>query len=204
MDLLAEKSFENIGLSEISESAGLTLAEMRDEFASKMEILAAQIKAIDRAVLADTDQEAMAEESPRDRLFDVLMRRIDALTPYKAALRSLMRSAARNPGLALALNSLAVRSQQWMLTAAGIPAAGPKGMLRAQGLALMYAGVVRTFVNDEDDDNERAMAALDRAVSSGERWSGILDDLCRLVPTRGRRRRSRHRRYREDDEATAA
>jgi AcrR family transcriptional regulator len=203
MALLEEKPFEEIGLSEIAQEAGLSLAEMRDVFPSKMAILAAQIKAIDRAVLSGTDEAAMSEESPRDRLFDVLMRRIDALSPHKEALRSLMRSAARNPGLALALNGLAVRSQQWMLTAAGIPSAGPRGMIRAQGLALLYAGVVRTFVNDEDDDSERTMAALDRALSSGERWAGIFDDLYRLVPKPGRRRRSR-RHYREDDEATAA
>ena len=43
----------------------------------------------------------------------------------------------------------------------------------------MFAGVVRTFVHD-DDDNSRTMAALDRAMESGQRWSGILDDICRL------------------------
>ena len=74
-------------------------------------------------------------------------------------------------------------------------------MIRAQGLALMFAGVVRTFVDDEDDDNARTMAALDRALASGERWSGLLDDLCRLAPRPGRRRR---RRMREDDEVAAA
>ena len=62
----------------------------------------------------------MAEEPPRERLFDVLMRRLEALAPYKDAVRSLMRSARRNPGLALALNGMALRSQRWMLTAAGI------------------------------------------------------------------------------------
>jgi hypothetical protein len=143
----------------------------------------------------------MADEPARDRLFDVLMRRLDAMTPHKTALRSLMRSAARHPGLALALNGLAVRSQQWMLTAAGISAAGPKGMLRAQGLALMFAGVVRTFLEDEDDDNARTMAALDQALTSGQRWSGLLDDLCRLAPRLGRRRR---RRSGAEDEAAAA
>ena len=200
MDLLAEKPFEQIGLAELAEAAGVSLADFREEFDSKLSVLAAHIKASDRAVLAGTT-EAMAEESPRDRLFDVLMRRLDTMAPHKDALRSLMRSASRNPGLALALNGLAVRSQQWMLTAAGISAAGPKGMIRAQGLALMFAGVVRTFVNDEDDDNAKTMASLDRALSSGERWSGILDDLCRLAPRPGRRRR---RRMREDDEAAAA
>ena len=73
-------------------------------------------------------------------------------------------------------------------------------MLRAQGLALMFAGVVRTFV-DDDDDNSRTMAALDRALESGQRWSGILDDVCRLVPRPGRRRR---RRTRYDDDMEAA
>jgi len=179
MALLEEKPFEEIGLSEIAQEAGLSLAEMRDVFPSKMAILAAQIKAIDRAVLSGTDEAAMSEESPRDRLFDVLMRRIDALSPHKEALRSLMRSAARNPGLALALNGLAVRSQQWMLTAAGIPASGPKGMLRSQGLALLFANVLRTWV-DDDDDNTLTLAALDRELARGQRFAGLLDDLCRI------------------------
>ena len=144
----------------------------------------------------------MAEESPRDRLFDVLMRRLDAMAPHKAALRSLMHSATRNPGLALALNGLAVRSQQWMLTAAGISAAGPKGMMRAQGLALMFAGVVRTFVDDDDDDNARTMAALDRALASGQRWSGIPR---RSVPAGAAARpTAAPRACASDDEAAAA
>ena len=67
----------------------------------------------------------MAEEPARERLFDVLMRRLEALAPYKEAVHSLLRSARRNPGLALALNAMAVRSQQWMLEAAGIGAARP-------------------------------------------------------------------------------
>jgi len=200
MDLLAEKRFEDIDLAEIAAAADVTLADLREEFDGKLSILSAHLKQIDRAVLAGGSEE-MAEESPRERLFDVLMRRIDAMTPYRAAIDSLMRSARRHPSLALALNGLAVRSQQWMLTAAGISAAGPKGILRAQGLALMFAGVVRTFV-DDDDDNSRTMAALDRALESGQRWSGILDDMCRLVPRPGRRRR--RRRYEEEDDMEAA
>ena len=43
-------------------------------------------------------------------------------------------------------NGLAVKSQRWMLTAANIDAAGPRGIVRAQGLALLFAGVLRTFV----------------------------------------------------------
>ena len=133
--LLAEKRFEQIGFVDVAEGAGLPLAQLRGEFGSTLAILAAHIKAIDRAVLAE-DFGDMADESPRERLFDVLMRRLEMLSPHRQAVRSLMRSASRNPALALALNALAVRSQQWMLAAAGIGAAGPRGMMRAQGLAL--------------------------------------------------------------------
>jgi hypothetical protein len=142
----------------------------------------------------------MAEEPPRERLFDVLMRRLEVLDGHKAAVRSLARSAMCNPGLALALNGLAVRSQQWMLTAADISAAGPKGMLRAQGLALLFAQVLRSWV-DDDDDNARTMAALDRALARGQRWSGFLDDVCRIPACVGRARR---RRRGSEDEAVAA
>lgn len=195
MALLAERRFEQIGVADVAERAGLSLADLRDQFPSTLAIFAAHVKENDRKVLAGIDAD-MAEEPARERLFDVLMRRIEIMTPHRAAMRSLMRSASCNPGLALALNCIAVNSQQWMLTAAGIGASGPKGTIRAQGLAMLFGRVLRTFV-DDDDDNARTMAALDRALASGQRWSGFLDDLCRVVPRPGRWRR---RRMREDDD----
>jgi len=202
--LLAEKSFERIDLSEIAARAGVSLGAMRAEFPSALAIYAAHVKAIDRAVL-DGGEGDMAEEPPRERLFDVLMRRIELLKPHKEAVRSLLRSAGRNPGLALALNGLAVRSQQWMLTAADIHASGPRGVLRAQGLALIWARVLRTFVNDDDEGLARTMAELDRALGRGARLIGFLDDLCRFVPgCRPRRRRYRDEDRRQDGDEFAA
>jgi len=86
-----------------------------------------------------------------------------------------------------------VQSQQWMLAAADISASGPKGMLRAQGLALLYASVLRTWLDDTDPGLARTMAALDSALARGQRWSGLLDDVLsvptRLCPSRRPRRR---------------
>src|SRR5690348_2362820 len=179
MALLAEEPFEKIGFGEIAARSGLSLAECRAEFASTIGVLAAHLKEIDRKVLAGGEAD-MAEEPPRERLFDVLMRRLEALAPQRAAVRSLARSASRNPGLALALNGLAVRSQQWMLTAAGIDAAGPRGLVRAQGLALLYGRVVRVWLRDDDPGLARTLAALDRELARGQRWLGFLHDLCRF------------------------
>ncbi len=201
MALLAEHRFEEIGLAEVAGRAGLKLSELRGEFGSTLAIVAAHMKDIDRAVLVG-DGADMAEEPARERLFDVLMRRLEALAPYKEAVHSLMRSARRNPGLALALNAMAVRSQQWMLEAAGIGAHGPRGALRAQGAALMFARVLSVWFDDDEAGLDRTMAALGRGLASAERWDGFVGDLCAIpCAIRGRRRR-RHRG--EEDEAEAA
>ncbi len=201
MALLAEQSFEQIGLAEVAGRAGIKLSQLRAEFGSTLAIVAAHIKDIDRAVLAGGDAD-MADEPPRERLFDVLMRRLEALAPYKDAVRSLMRSARRNPGLALALNAMAVRSQHWMLEAAGIGASGPRGALRAQGAALMFARVLGVWFDDDEPGLDRTMAALGRGLASAERWDGFVGDLCALPACilRG----SRRRRARDEEEAEAA
>ena len=190
MALLAEHSFEQIGLAEVAGRAGIKLSELRASFGSTLAILGAHIKDIDRAVLDGGDGD-MADETARERLFDVLMRRLEALAPYKESVRSVMRSARRNPGLALALNAMALRSQHWMLEAAGIGASGPRGMLRAQGAALMFARVLAVWVDDDEEGLDRTMAALDRGLSSAARWAGFLDDLCSIPKCvlRGPRRR---------------
>ncbi len=190
--LLAEHSFEQIGLAEVAGRAGIKLSQLRAEFGSTLAILAAHIKSIDRVVLDGGDAD-MAEEPVRERLFDVLMRRLEALAPYKESVRSIMRSARRNPGLALALNAMAVRSQKWMLEAAGIGASGPRGALRAQGAALMFARVLTVWIDDDEEGLDRTMAALDRGLSSAARWAGFLDDLCSIPKCvlRGPRRRRR-------------
>src|SRR5258707_187956 len=81
-----------------------------------------------------------------------------------------------------------------------IEAAGPRGMVRAQGLAVLFASVLRTWVDDDDPGLARTMAALDRALARGQRWSGFLDGLSRIPQCVGRARRRRPRDA--DDEET--
>lgn len=201
MALLAEQPFEKIRLAEVATRAGLKLAQLRTEFGSTFAIYAAHIKKIDRDVLAGIDTD-MTEEPAPDRLFDVLMRRIEVLAPYKEAVRSMLRSARYNPSLAFALNALAVRSQRWMLEAADISTSGIDGTLRAQAAALMFASVLNVWIDDED--LSQTMAALDRAIASAGRWAGILDDLLCIPRCILRPRRLGQRMRHGDDKTKAA
>lgn len=203
--LLAAHPIERIGLGDVAQEAGVSLAELRDEFSSVMAIVAAYMKDVDHKVLS-ADVSDMADEPVREKLFDTVMRRLETHTPHKAAIRSLLRSSFRDPPLALTMNALAARSMSWMLTAAGISTAGPRGVVRAQGLALSYARVLATWVEDDDPGLARTMSVLDRELARGQQLSGFLDAFLG-IPERlyaGRWRARRHRDPKSDDDIVAA
>ena len=180
MGLLAEKKPGEIGLNEIADRAGVSLAELRGQFGSWFDIVTAFVKSVDEEVLAGIDV-SLADEPVKEKLFDILMRRLDVLAPHKAAIENLGKAAARDGGLALGLNRLAVRSHQWMLAAAGVETSGPGGRLRAQGMAAMFGQVVSVWVKDEDPGLAPTMKALDEGLIRAGRAVRVLNDIERLT-----------------------
>lgn len=167
LSLLAQRPFSEVTVLDIAREAGVSLAVLNHHFATRHAILRAFSRRIDGIVLA-ADMSDMADESPRDRLFDVLMTRLDALRPYREALRSLLRSARRDPQLALALNAVALNSQSWMLAAAGLSATGWRGRLAVQSLVATFAKVLRVFLAEDDAGLPRTMATLDQELKALE------------------------------------
>lgn len=190
----AERPWEDVRLSDIAQAAGISLVELRRGFVGKLDILATFSARIDREVLAAIPGD-LAEEPARERLFDVMMARFDALQPHRGAVRSIAHAFARNPGEALLWNMTAMRSMIWMLEAAGIESGGRMGRIRAQGLAVAFARVMKVWLEDDDPGMARTMVALDRRLREGERMLGLAEGLGRfagLFTGFGQRRRRRY------------
>jgi ubiquinone biosynthesis protein COQ9 len=164
LDRAAAKPWGDVTLLDISEAAKLPLAEVRDAFAGKAEILAAFLRAVDDEVLKRIPKQS-AEQDKRDALFDVVMTRFDVLGPHKAALKSIRGSGPADASLARPF----LASQHWMLQGAGIGTDGASGALRVAGLGMVYASVFGTWLEDDDPGLARTMAALDRRLRRGER-----------------------------------
>ncbi len=158
--LAAERPWREISLREIAEASGLPFAEAYRHCPSKQSLLGAFLRRIDAAVLAEGPV-SEAEGSARDRLFDVLMRRFDALQPYRKALASILLDQPRDPVSALAGLAGLQRSMGWMLETAGLDAGGLRGQVRTQGLTLIYLATLRTWLRDDSLDLAKTMAALD-------------------------------------------
>ncbi len=204
---LANKSPARISLADVAAGAGVPLSELRAEFDSVEDLLSAFFRATDRQVLAEggPDSEDLAAEGPKERLFEVLMRRLDALEPHKDAVRTLTRAARHDPVLAVRLLCLSERSQRWMLAAAGVDCTGLAGATRARGLAFLFARVVKVWLKDDEPGLDRTMAALDRELDNGAKLLGMLDNaLTILKPWRACRERCERRRARRRARAEKA
>jgi hypothetical protein len=174
-------------------------------------VLGGLSRIIDRKVL-EGDSSDLAEEPTRERLFDVLMRRLDAMTPYKDALRRISYALRGDPLSLVALNGVALNSHRFMLAAAGIDTEGPLGRIKLQGVVIAFARTVEVWLDDDDPALARTMARLDKEIRNGERFMERADDARRLtVPfralgrsllDRGARRRRGNRPEDEVDQQT--
>ena len=174
MKLAAERGWRDLSLAEIADAAKLPLSKVYPVFPSKTAILGAFSRQIDAAVLAATELEAgeleageagAREGGAHDRLFDTLMRRFDALRPYREALGNIVCAEAGDPVSALCGLCRLGRSMACMLEAARLSATGLRGALGVKALGLAYLATLRVFLRDDSPDMAATMAALDRNLS---------------------------------------
>jgi AcrR family transcriptional regulator len=217
LELAAERAFEDITIGDIARRAGVSLSQFREAFPSKGAVLGAFTRRTDKLVLDGTSDDLLGEPA-KDRLFDVLMRRLDAMAPYKRGLEGILEWVRREPLAAAALNREVMNSMRFMLEAAEIDAEGTVGAVKLQGLVLAWARVLEVWFRDDDPGLARTMAALDRELARGGKIVARVEDLNRLAsPFRSviramfdaRRRfdgrvRERARRHDDDGDDSAA
>ncbi|MFQ5775467.1 MAG: TetR family transcriptional regulator [Kiloniellaceae bacterium] len=171
MKLAAEKGWRDLSLAEIAEAAKLPLSKVYPVFDSKAAILEAFSRRIDAEVLA-AEEPGAREGSARDRLFDVLMRRFDALGDYRQAVGNIVCDIGRDPLIGLCAASQFRRTLACMLEAADLSASGLRGAVRIKGLGLVYLATLRVWLTDDSPDMARTMAALDRHLRRLEWLAG--------------------------------
>lgn len=173
MRLAAERGWRDLTMAEIASAAGMTLSGLYPLFPGKPAILAELGRIADEVMLAEAGADDPGE-APRDRLFDVLMRRFDALSPYRPGIRRVLADLPGDPVSGLLLLPGIGRSMAWALEAAGLRSDGWRGLARIQGLGAVYARSFRVWLDDESPDLARTMADVDARLRRAERLASGL------------------------------
>ena len=96
---LAEtRRWRDLTLDDIAREAALNLSALRTVASSKAEILGLVTRAIDDTVMRRVTPPRAGAEGNRDRLFDVVMTRLEAMAPYRKALKSIVSDLKTSPG----------------------------------------------------------------------------------------------------------
>lgn len=177
MTLFARRGWFDVSLVDIAAELGVSLADLHPVFPSKIAILRGFATQIDRQVLATA---AEGDASIRERLFEVFMRRFDALQPHRKALERLAHDLPRDPAAAVAVMCRAGRSLRAMAELAGVTTEGPLGLLRVKALMALQAWLMRTWLADDSKDMARTMKGLDQGLER-------LEMIARAMPSMLRR-----------------
>ena len=160
-------------LADIAKSAQVSLVDLRRDFGSKAEILAAFVRAVDDEVLARAPAARREPAAARRDLRggDAPLRRA---RPLQTRLEVHLRDRGRRKP------PLCARSPSRRPGCCARPALPPKastGSCAPVGLAAVYASVFRTWLDDDDPGLARTMAALDRRLRRGERTLNTLEEI---------------------------
>ncbi len=171
-ELALERGWRDLSLAEIAEAAELPLSTVYPIFPSKQAILDGFAGRVDAEMLSEAGEGL--ETPARDRLFDMLMRRFDALLPYKEALGVILHDQLCDPLAACCGLGRLAKSMAATLEAAGFSTTGCRGVLRIKGLSAIYLATLRVWLRDDSEDMAKTMAHLDKQLARVDSFLGRL------------------------------
>ncbi len=174
LQLAADHGWRGVSVAAICEKVKIEKNGFYREFDHPAAVIAAYSRKVSADILAASG-DFSEEDSPRDRLFDVLMQRFDAAAPYKAGLKAVLEGVRFDPVLGLTLACTLPSAMKRTLQAAHIGTSGAPGILRSKGLAVIYLSALRVWVTDDSPDMAKTMPHLDKALGRAERLANVIE-----------------------------
>ena len=167
-------AWRTLTLSDLARAAGRPVSDFYG--ASMGEAVDCVEEAFDRAI-SDNLEALDASQTVRDRLFDLTMKRFEAMEPHRAAILAMEAGMDRDPILLATAHQRHVRCARWVLALAGLEADGMTGNARAQGLGVIIGQARGAWRGDDAGDFTKTMASLDKNLRRAEemfgRWAGF-------------------------------
>lgn len=164
----ARRGWRGLTVPALAKVAGLTVAEaykVAPDMASLLDVYAQRLD----AQVAEDLARGPHEGPWRERVFDALMLRFDAMLKDQDALRVIIHDEQRDFAGLPRVAMRARRSMARLLDAAGLSEDPLVARAASVALVPLYARILKVWLKDEPDQ-AKTMAALDKALRRIERW----------------------------------
>ncbi|MGI9418269.1 MAG: hypothetical protein ACR2RA_10580 [Geminicoccaceae bacterium] len=181
-EIVAETGWRGFSFTELADRAGLPMSELRESFSGRSDLLDALSRHLDQAMLA-VDSDDMEGLPPRDRVFEMIMSRLEAMAPFRAGMCRLIGDARFDPELILISVCRLDRSIGWLQDAAGLgegrrrsPLGEIRHRLQRRILGVVYLQTLNVWASDDSADLAKTMASLDKQLRRMESLAGLARD----------------------------
>lgn len=169
LELAASRPWADIPLADLAAKAKLPLSDFHG-VASREDLVEALDAWFDKAMSAEGVPE---ETSARERLFDVIMLRFEAMEPYRAGLAEIMKFRETSLTHVVRLPVHRHASAAWALASAGLDNDGSApASLKRVAIAVVIAQTERAWRKETSGDFALTMAALDKGLRRAEERLG--------------------------------
>lgn len=176
LELAADRRWSDITLTDIATSSGLNLADLYP-MTSADGLIPEIERRFDRAMSAEGVD---ASDLDREKLFDVIMLRFEAMEAHREGTLSLFHHLMDSPVRRAAALYRRRDTARWAMVSAGLEEreSSPFGPLLGQATEASLAWVIwqaeKAWMEDHDKDFARTMAKLDKGLRD---WESRLDRL---------------------------
>jgi len=167
LKIIGEKGWRATSLPLIADAMQISLPAFYAVCDSREALVTMIFEHFDVGMLKEAD-EVDASGSARDRLFDMIMLRLEAMEPYKPAVAAMIKEVRGDVAVHRNLRRSFSRSLQWLLEGAHLHYDGLKRTIVSIGLSRIYLSTLRVWIKDDDAGLAKTMAHLDRELRQTE------------------------------------
>jgi len=175
---IIEESFffiEKIGWEEFSmerfaSENNYKTSEIKNLISNKNDLLIEFSKMIDEKVELNIDIEEFENSDVKDNIFELIMMRFDALTPFKGGLKKIIYEI-KSPIILKEISQKILVSMDFYLEFSNAYDDTIFDVIKKKSLFLIYSYCFKAWLNDHSKELSKTMSELDRLLNYAEKFS---------------------------------
>lgn len=170
LDIAESDSWENMHLYSVAQRLDISLELISQYFPQKDDLVEAWFDRADRAVLSIPPSPEFLNRSVRERLHQVIMTWLEALSPHRRVTKQML--AYKFEFGHIHLQTLGImrisRTVQWFREAARIDTTDLRRILEETGTTTIYLMTFAKWINDDSPESQKTRNFLEQALIKAE------------------------------------
>ena len=169
--LFIEKiGWEEFSIEKFAEKYKYKISEVKNLIGNKNDLLIEFSKMIDEKVESNIDLEEFENSNVKDNIFELIMMRFDAMTPFKSGLKKIIKEI-KNPIILKDISQNILASMDFYLEFSNAYDDSIFDIIKKKSLFLIYSFCFKAWLNDDSKELSKTMSELDRLLNYAENFS---------------------------------